>query len=79
MIIPVLLTSNKKYINIIANSLVFESIYLTISNLNFKTRKQCKQLNVFLLSLILINKRDNIDIKLDNYYICFKIMTKYKQ
>lgn len=54
IIIPFLLFSNKIQLNIIINNLTFGSINFTISNLNNRTRKQYKKLNIFLLGLILI-------------------------
>lgn len=62
----------------IASNLALWPVYLTIRNLNYKTKRQRKRSNRLLLRLIPIHKKDNIDIKLEIYHICLRVMTKCK-
>lgn len=75
IIIPVLLSSDKIQLSTIVFNRAFCPIYFTISNLNYKTRKKYKKSSKFLLGLISIYKKNNIDIKLDIYYISLRIIT----
>lgn len=76
--IPVLLASDKMQLSAFTDNLAFWPIYLIIGNLNHKTRKQRKKPSRLLLGLILIHRWNNIDIKLEIYHICLRVMTKYK-
>lgn len=77
IIILVLLSNDKTQLSTIVGKLAFWSIYLTIGNLNHKTRRQRRKPSELLLSLLVIYKGDNMDVKLDVYYTCLEFMTKY--
>lgn len=79
IIIPILLCSNKTKLSSTTGNLVSWLIYFIISNLNYKKIKQCKKPSKLLLDLILIHKENNIDVKLDIYYICLRIITKQEE
>lgn len=79
IIIPVLLSNDKTPLNTITSNTALCPIYFTIGNLNHIIRRQRRKPSKFLMSLILIYKGNNVDVKLDIYHICLRIMTKHEQ
>lgn len=78
-IISSLLSSNKIQLSTIVGDMAFQLVYFTIGNLNYETRKQCRKLDKLLLCFIPIHHEDNIDVKLDIYHTCLRIMIKCEQ
>lgn len=77
-IISVSINSDKIQLSTITGNLALRLVYFTIGNLIHKTRKQREKLIGLLLGLIPIHKRDNMDMKLDIYYIFLRFLIKHK-